>query len=224
MNKLVEDAGNTAAVQAAVAVPEKEEAEHVFIFGPAQSGKTTLLQEVEMGNAEKKRPALYRAAMQIMNTLQFEDAPDEFFEQIGTAPVLLLDDFQDFYVAGEGGPLFAKLMLEERAKNGLSTIITCNVPMAELDKDVIEHALDDFTEYEVKPLGSEGRQEFVKLMAKTYSGSEAPTLGDDAIAFLANDFSEDLKDVRNAVHYLVEAAGFNASDTVSADKAKDLLK
>lgn len=223
MDKIIKDQGNERTIDAAFDAALADDGQTLLIYGDDKSGKTTLLKAIERHMKDEKKPELYRAAMQIMNVLQFQDDPADFFDNIGNVPVLLLDDFQDFYV-DESGPLFAKLMIAERAKNGFATIITSKVPIAQLDKAILEDSLDSFTEYKITALNEAGKIDFVLALQEEYGNGGSPKLSDEAVAFLANDFSEDYKDVENAVHYLMEAAGFDAGEVLTTEQIKAVLK
>ena len=114
------------------------------------------------------------------------DAPDKFFEEIGSVPVLLVDDFQDFFADEEAGPLLCKLMVTERDRLGLDTVFASDAPLSSFDLAAFEGALDGFEELAAEPLDEAGRRAFVLAMRDTFAEEgKAPALADDTVAYLA---------------------------------------
>ncbi len=219
--------GNDKAVESVEALAQPHDTpRHLFVVGSEKTGKTTLLRSLAFQKDlfSPKRVSLH-AATEMVEAVRF-NAPDSFFEDLGTSDVLLVDDFQDFYIDEDEaiGVTLCKLMLNERARLGLDTVIFSRSPLSSFDLTEFEGALDDFEELTIEPLDAEGRKAFVRAVQERYRGDDgSPTFTDDAVQYLANDFSSDLRDVEKAVRYFMTSAGLDSSDTVDADLAREAL-
>ena len=100
----------------------------LYIEGPRHAGKSTLVRswaaDAERGGAGEAVFACSGA--DIAMALQFE-ADDTFFEKLGATPILLVDDIGLLLQAERGDQLLA-LMLAERDRLGLSTVVTSRQP------------------------------------------------------------------------------------------------
>lgn len=222
---VIADCNRTAFERVIASTQVRDEPLHLFVSGPVGSGKSTLLRaRADEKDLLSTKKASFHHGAELIAAVRYY-GKDEFFEELGTVPVLLLDGFTDLFSDMEVGPMICKLMLAERARLGLDTVIASEKPMAELDLSEFGGALDDFEELSVEPLSGEGRQDFVlKVQAKCQAEKEgAPSLGEDAVAFLATDFSDDLNDVRHAVMYLVGAAGIDGDTVIDVALAKEAL-
>lgn len=198
---------------------------HLFVSGPVGSGKSTLLRaRADEKDLLSTKKASFHHGAELIAAVRYY-GKDEFFEELGTVPVLLLDGFTDLYSDMEVGPMICRLMLAERARLGLDTVIVSEKPMAELDLACFEGALDDFEEMAVTPLTGDERKLFVlKVQEKCQADKEAaPSLDDEAVAFLAAEFSDDLGDVRHAVTFLISAAGIEDGTVIGLPLVKEAL-
>lgn len=216
--------GNRAAFERVInVVQQHDEPQRIVVCGPRKSGKTVLLRARSKDrDLLSPKKVTFRAAMEIVNAVNF-DAPDSFFEELGSVDVLLIDDFQDF-CGDEVGETLCKLMLKERARLGLDTVMTSRVPLSNLNLDPFEGALDGFEEIAAEPLDEQGRVAFVRALRDFYEQEEGgPLFTDEAVAYLANEFSDDLDDVRHAIQYFMTAAGVPAGETLDAAIVKQAL-
>ena len=224
LDTIVVTDGNREAFERVIGVTQEHGApERPFVVGPRGTGKTSLLRaraaERDLLSGKK---AIVHAAAEMVNAIRM-DAPDKFFEEIGSVPVLLVDDFQDFFADEEAGPLLCKLMVTERDRLGLDTVFASDAPLSSFDLAVFEGALGGVEELAAEPLDEAGRRAFVLAMRDTFAEEgKAPALADDAVAYLAT-FSDDLTDVRHAVQYLVTAAGFPSDATLDVETVKRAL-
>lgn len=220
---IVADGNRTAFERVINVVRQHDRPQQIIVVGPRKSGKTVLLRARSKDrDLLSSKKVAFRAAMEIVNAVNF-DAPDSFFEELGSIDVLLVDDFQDF-CGDEVGEMLCKLMLKERARLGLDTVMTSRVPLAELDLDPFEGALEGFEEIAVESLDEQGRVAFVRALRDFYEQEEGgPSFDDEAVAFIANEFSEDLDDVRHAIQYFMTAAGLSAGDVLDLATVKQAL-
>lgn len=203
---------------------EKEQPLKLFVVGAKESGKTKLLQarKEEKDFLSTKRVVM-QPAYEIINGIKFE-APDEYFEELGSAQVLLLDDFQEFFEEPETGIMLGRLLLQERNDLGLDTIISSSKSLEELDLSGFGEVLNDFQEFILYELDSAGRE----LLGSSFEEyffieEESPHLADDAIRYIANAFAEKPSDIRNAIQYLMTSAGFNPGELLSEEDVKQAL-
>lgn len=216
--------GNREAFERVIDVTQKhDEPVRLFMVGPRGAGKTSLLRaRAAERDLLSGRKAVVHAAAEMINAIRM-DAPDSFFEELGTVPVLLVDDFQDFFSDEEAGPLLCKLMLAERARLGLDTVLASDAPLSAFDLSAFEGTLDGFEEVRVEPLDEAGRRAFVLAMRNMFfEEGKSPELSDEAVEALAA-FSDDLTDVRHAVQYLMTAAGFEAGRVLDAETVREAL-
>lgn len=224
LDMIVVTDGNREAFERVMGVTQQHEApERLFVVGPRGIGKTTLLRaraaERDLLSGKK---AIVHAAAEMVNAIRM-DAPDRFFEEIGSVPVLLVDDFQDLFADEEAGPLLCRLMVAERDRLGLDTVFASDAPLSSFDLSAFEGVLDGFDELVAEPLDAAGRRAFVLAMRDAFAEEgKAPAFADDAVAYLAT-FSDDLTDVRHAVQYLTTAAGFSANVTLDAETVRRAL-
>ncbi len=196
----------------------------LYIYGPKGSGKTFALQARFFDkDFLSKRKVVFTHSVELITAFQL-DLGDELLNDAGAADVLLLDAFDLFFESGDIGPLLCKLLLQEREKHDLSTVITGRRPLSSYDLSSFEGALDSFEEVGIAPLN---REDFEQLALKVQStcrkGREVPRLSDAAIAFIANEHAQSLCDVRNSVWYLLTAAGFKGGHVIDEFEVRAAL-
>ena len=226
LDELVVTDANRCAFERVINITQANDAPvMIYIYGPKGSGKTFALQARFFDrDLLSKRKVVFTHSVELITAFQL-DLGDELLSEVGDADILLLDAFDLFFESGDIGPLLCKLLLQERGKRGLSTVITGRKPLSSYDLSSFEGALDSFEEVGVAPLG---REDFEQLALKVQSAcrkgkSEAPELSDGAIAFIASEYAQSLRDVRNAVCYLLTAAGFEGGRVVDEFEARSAL-
>ena len=219
--------GNREAFERVISITQADDEGpiQVFISGPSGSGKTALLTA-----RSSQKDLLSRKRVDCYHTGEFviavnNDVPDSFFENLGTVDILLLDGFSELIGQDPQAELLAKLMIAERKRQKLATIIVSQKPLDELDISSFEGAFDDFEIYKIEPLDAAARVEFVKKIQGMLREKDdtLPKLDEETIAYLANDFSEDLRAVRTAVRYFINGAGYEPGTVVDLAMAKKAL-
>ena len=226
LDELVVTDANRCAFEQVINITQANDAPAMlYIYGPEGSGKTFALQARFFDrDLLSKRKVVFTHSVELITAFQL-DLGDELLSDAGAADILLLDAFDLFFESGDIGPLLCKLLLQERGKHGLSTVITGRRPLSSYDLSSFEGALDAFEEVGVAPLG---RENFEQLALKVQSTcrkrqGEVPRLSDAAIAFIANEHAQSLCDVRDAVRYLLTAAGFKGGHVISEFEARSAL-
>lgn len=219
--------GNREAFERVIGITQAEDEGpvQIFISGPSGSGKTALLTA-----RSSQKDLLSRKHVDCYHTGEFviavnNDVPDSFFDNLGTVDILLLDGFSELIGADEQAELLTKLMIAERKRQKLTTVIVSQKPLDELDISSFEGAFDDFEIYTIEPLDAAARIEYVKKIQDMLREKDdtLPKLDDETIAYLANDFSENLKNVRTAVRYFINGAEYEPGTVVDLATAKKAL-
>lgn len=119
----------------------------LVLVGPVGSGKTHLSCAIANALLSGGRPVFYVGAADLLDHLRATFSPgsevtyDELFEQVKNAPLLVIDD-----IHGEGASSWARQKLEQifnhRFNRGLPTVVTTDVPPAELCERVNERLGD----------------------------------------------------------------------------------
>ena len=223
LDDIVINDGNKTAFGLMLSAPEKrDEPLNVFVFGPAGSGKTTMAQ------ARTKTPDLMTGkhmsmchATELIAFFNLGEMGERFLANIGEIEVLFLDGFEEAF-SEEIGPMLCKLLLAARLQAGLETFVISDKPKEELDLSVFEGVLDQFAPIAVQPLDRDGLIEFVHKMEASYMHRAHPIeIGDDAAAYLVDEFCKDAAEIRNAVHFLVDPGTFESGTHVDAAMARE---
>lgn len=189
----------------------------VFLYGVPKSGKTHLLHAAQekTGNA-----GMYCATTDFMLRLDL-GADDAFFDRIGAVPVLFVDAFERLF-EHDAAPELMRLLLAERDRLGLSTVIASRLPLSGFDLGELAEPLSGFAESELAPLGIDGMSDAVRVYESRYRTDESPSLSEDAVRAIAGG-SKRVADVENAVQYLMVGTGRSGSDTLGGDDVRLLL-
>ena len=219
--------GNREAYERVIGITQAEDEGpvQVFISGPTGSGKTALLTA-----RSSQKDLLSRKKVDCYHTGEFviavnNEVPDSFFENLGTVDILLLDGFSELVGGDEQALLLTKLLIAERKRQKLATVIVSQKPLEELDVESFEGALDDFEKYTVEPLDAQARIGLVgKLQDMLREKDDTlPKLDDEAIAFVVNDYNPKLGELKTIVRYFVNGAGFEPGTVIDAQTAKSAL-
>ncbi len=196
----------------------------LVLCGPAGSGKTTVLQaRGRERDLLSERKALYAHAQEIKAAIDLE-INESLLEQVAEVDLLCLDGLDTLVAEGPRGCQVAQLLIDERNRRGLATVVAFDGAAADLDRAAFGGALDDFTVAEVAPLDAAGLAEFGRRMAERFGAEEgAAVLSAEALAYLAEDFAATADEMRNAVRFLLTARGFEAGHVVTADDAREAL-
>lgn len=128
-----------------------DEAQKIFVVGPKESGKSLLLR----GRWEEKdllstKTTMYQSC-EVLPAAIRGGFPDSFFEALGDTPVLLLDDFEGLFKDDEIGPKMFELLMRERDRQGLDTVVTSTSPLASYEDPRVKPALAGFSEHLLAP-------------------------------------------------------------------------
>ena len=205
LDELVKTDGNREAFDRVIDITEKhDKPEKLFLVGPKESGKTTLLRarQLDKDLLSTKR-VLYRPCAELPEAMRAE-VYDGFFEDLGTYEVLFLDDFEGFFEDAELGPMMCKLLLGERAQHGLDTVITSTKPLSEYDLSEFGGMLDDFEEVSIEALDADGLVTYVQGLVEDYTEEgKSPVLAPEAIEYIARDLGQTPTMIRKATHFLM---------------------
>ena len=205
-------------------IQQHDTPQNFFIYGPKGSGKTSFMytRAVEKDLLSTKRCKIHAAA-EMIAVLNL-DAADFYFEEIGGVDVLLVDDFEGFVNEAQIGPMFCRLMLQERARLGRDTIITSEKPLNAFDLSEFGEEIKSFSEIQIDPLEKSDYVELAIKLAHYYTkDSKNLVLSQDAAEFIASQFVDGIDDVYNSVRFLVQAAGLDDGVVITAEMAKKLL-
>lgn len=225
LSDIVVTDGNRSAFERVMGVgDEGEKALRLFMHGPSGSGKTAVMSARGLGSeAASKRRAVFTHAVELTTAIRLGTS-ERLLNDAGEAPVLLIDDFDAFYEEDIGLDV-CRLLLAERNRQALSTIVAARMPRDSYDLSKLDGVLDDFEVVAVEALDADGRVEFARRSLKRYRGEndDAPSLSDEALFFVANEFAGELREVDLALRFLVTAAGFDPNAVIGSLEAKAAL-
>ena len=201
--------------------------ELLYLSGPASSGKSTFMEArgTDKDLLSTKR-ALYCHAAEIMAMLSIDNEnADNFLNRVGEVEVLLIDDVEDF-LKNDVGAQACKLLIDNRTKQGLDTVVASRISLSELDGR-LQSILSGFEEISLAPLDEKG----AAVLAKTYAdhftrakGEEnVNAMADETFSYLGKRFCDSLKDMASAVEYLVVVAELPKGELVFPEKARSCL-
>lgn len=221
---IVIDEANREAMRRVIDVTrERERPQRLLVVGPHGSGKTMALKarKLERDLLSPKK-VMYCTCAELPKAMR-EGVSDVFLDDLGSVDVLLLDDLEGFFEDAEVGPVMCKLLLEEREKLGLDTVVTARALPDADELDLLGGVLDSFEQLSIAPLAPNGRVELVRMLCEDYSVDASPVLDDDAVEYVANDLDESLEAVESAVHYLMTQYHGKPQETISRNVVEKAL-
>lgn len=225
LSDIVVTDGNRSAFERVMGLgDEGGESVRLFMHGPAGSGKTAVMSARGLGGeAGSKRRMLFTHAAELTTAIRLGTS-ERLLNDAGEAAVLLIDNFDAFYEEGIGLDV-CRLLLAERNRRGLSTVVAARMPRDSYDLSKLDGVLDEFEDVAVEPLDADGRIEFARRRLKRYQSEneDAPSLSDEALAFVVNEFAGELREVDLALRFLATAAGFEANALVGPLEAQKAL-
>ena len=210
-------------------VTQANEPVRLFVYGPARSGKTTLVQtRGRERDLLSDMEVVFCHANELVSFFNLGEVGEQFLERIGMAEVVLLDGFEHFFDGEDIALQLGKLLISARNKAGLTTLVFSGVPYDELDIDAMEGALDGFERWELVPLDDEGRLELARgVYERERKGSKgaqhSTALTDDALQYIAENHGKDLDEMKSAIRFLVTVAAFDEGQEVDAALARQAL-
>ena len=204
-------------------VENHEHPQKIFLTGGEATGKTLLLRARAMEkNLLSTKRVSYRPAWELTKAVR-ENAWDGFFEEIGSYEVLFVDDFEGLLDDQEVGPLLFKLLMQERNSQKLDTVVASRAPMAELELDAFEGALDGFEELVLAPLDKDGLKALaIELFDVYHEEGTTPDISDDAFSYLAS-WADGPASLRRALGLALECSEFSSENTIDRDAMKRLV-
>lgn len=226
IDDLVVADGNREAFEAVMGITQREDMPvNIYLCGPSGSGKSKILQiRAEQRDLLSKCSALFTHAAELVSMVQL-GSDDRFLESVGSVDILMIDSLDDFFKYGDFAVELLKLLLTERARQSLSTVLAGRYPIDSYKFDLPSGALSSFEAYTVAPLLGNDLIRFGEKMQDRYRNDarNAPTLNAEALSFIAFDFAKSLTDIDNAIHYLICAAGLGKGSVVDRETARKLL-
>ena len=228
IDEIVITDGNREAFETVLGITgEHDEPVRMLIHGPVGSGKSTVLQaRGREKDLLSRKSTLFCNAAELMLAVTLDDVSEDYLSKAGSVDVLLIDGFEDFFSknGGELGPELCRLLLQERNRLGLETVLFSNVPLEEVDAGKLGSALDGYRIVRVEPLDEAGKLEFAhKLMDSLRTDDDKPLVTDEALEYIANSFAQEVGDIRNALRYLIIVAGFEPGSIITLDEVKEAL-
>ena len=201
----------------------------MFVYGPARSGKTTLVQgRGRERDLLSEKEVVFCHISELVSFFNLGEVGEQFLERIGMAEVVLLDGFEKCFEGEEIALQLAKLLIDARTKAGLDTLVFSGKPFDELDIAALDGVLDGFERWELAPLGEDDILDLVRSTyereRKSAQGAHRSTvLTDDAIEYLAKYHGSDLDEMKSAVRFLVTVATFDEGQDVDAALVREAL-
>lgn len=226
LDAIVVTEGNKRAVEVITDITQEHEYPvNVFLVGLEESGKTMLLRARQTDkDLLSTKTVLYRPCKELPEALR-ADVYDGYLEELAEVDVLLLDDFEGFLADEEIGPMMCKLLLQERARRGGSTVISSRMPLEQHDLTLFEGLFDDFTEIEMLSLGEGEALAYVQRVYEQYRDEEtSPVLADEALSYVAFDLDASLEMKRRALYYLMKGYAGEPGSELSREFVKGALE
>lgn len=221
LDELIFSDGNRESFQRIIDITQTHgKPEKLFLVGPKESGKTTVLRarQLDKDLLSTKR-VLYRPCQELPEAMR-ANVYDGYFDDLGKHEVLFLDDFEGFFEDEEVGPMLCRLLLQERERHGLDTVISSDKPLSEFDLSQFEGVLDDFEEIRIEALDGAGLVDYVRtLLAMYYEEGKSPVLSEEAIDYVAHGLGEPPSMIRKALFYLMT----EYSGTPGAELSRDFV-
>lgn len=210
-------------------VTQATEPVRMMVYGPAGSGKTSLVQaRGRERDLLSDKEVMFCHGEELVSFFNIGEVGEQFLMRAGSADVLLIDGFETFFGGEEVASQLCKLLVKERNRLHLSTLVFSGVPFDELDLSVMEGAFDGYDRWEMVPLDDEGR---VKCAHAAYeaarrgarNGQVAAHLTDETLEYLAKERGGDLGEMKMAIKFLTTAAGFEEDQEVTPELAHEAL-
>ncbi len=210
---------NKDAIEAILNIPKKGSVRRIFFWGPEVSGKTHILREI--ARKFPKDLTFYCTTADLRLRLDLDNG-DEFFEKIGSIPILFLDAFEQAF-DHELCPELIRLLLLERERLDYATVIASRVPYTELEIGEMAAPLASFAVHTVAPLNEKDRAEAARRQFEDYRTKNSPAIEEGVFELIGSLFN-DPGDAKNAAQYLARGTGLTANDTVTIAMAEEAFK
>lgn len=216
--------GNEEAFDRILAITSNVERTMLFVHGPAGSGKSAVMRARAFErDLLSKRKVLFTHAAEIITAIHLNEN-EHLLERVGSEDILLIDSLDDF-IAKDTGAQILQLLVNERNAQGLSTVIAARSSLSSYDSNVIGATFQQFDEVQVNPLDASGRISYARNLQRriAWDAKCAPRLTDEALGYVANDFSKDISDIEFVMTYLLTDAGFEPDAEVDLAMARAAL-
>lgn len=212
-------------------IKEAEEPLNIFISGDTKVGKSILASNACKLLHEKQGLFCAVSDLTLRLSLNLEEE-ETFFDRIGSTPVLFLDDF-DAAFEHDATAYLVILMLQERQRQGLSTILISRKKLALVPYDAVSEminpsvalllnkCLGNFTEYKIEPLDAENRREAIAYFANEFSDGKVTI--DDAAAADIEASVQDISDIETLIKHVTMNAREQGVSELTIDNIEGML-
>ena len=135
-----------------IKVTQAESPVRLFIYGPASSGKTSLVHERgRERDLLSDKTVAFCHALELVSMFNLGEVGEAFLERAGSADVLLLDGFEAFADGDAVTRELGALLLAERNRKQLSTLVFSRRPLDEFSSDAVGAQLEGYEACEIAP-------------------------------------------------------------------------
>lgn len=204
-------------------VTRAEEPVRMFVYGPSGSGKSTLAQtRGRERDLLSDKDVMFCHAEELVSFFNLGNVGERFLERAGTADVLLLDGFDRFLDGDAVRAELATLLLRERNRQDLSTIVFSALSLADIPFSSVADELSQFERWRLAPLDEGGRMQLAHavhdaLHATARGSQRANRLSEEALEYVATTREGNLPEMKSVLRFLVTEAPFKEGEVVGAD-------
>ena len=193
----------------------------VVLSGSAGSGKTTYMRKMTPMRQQHSEIDLFCSSVEIHAAL-FIRENEEFLERLATTEVVFIDDIEQL-IKFEHGKDILTLLLAERAKRHMATVISTSAPVSDLASLFPGIDLDNAVIFRMVPVASKADCiELLRSLVGYYSVPSSPKIHEETLDFVVENF-EKLEEQELFIRFLVTSAGYTSEDTVTVQMARAML-
>lgn len=144
-NEFIVTDENRAVYDRVINVTQADKPEYLFVYGPHASGKTLLVRERgRERDLLSTKSVMFCHALELASMFNLGELGEAFLERAGSSDILLIDGFESFC---EGDGLtreLGALLLAERNRLNLSTLVFSGVPYDEISDGLLMEQLGGY--------------------------------------------------------------------------------